>query len=496
MDLGDLDAISASDLIGTRAVSSRELVMAAIERIEERNPAVNAVIHKLYDAAIAAAEDPKLAETPLRGVPTLIKDLDGSSAGDPWYGGSLYLKKLGWREPDDSHAIAQMRRAGLIIVGKTATPEFGMQLNTVSDVHGVTRNPWNLDHSAGGSSGGSGAAVAARMVPVAHAGDGGGSIRVPSAFNGLFGLKPSRGRVSNAPLEADAWGGLVCRHVLTRSVRDSALLLDHVSRPGPGDPYVAPAAAGPYRDEVCGGVRGLRVGILRHSPLGGPVDPECTDAVARAGRLLEEAGAAVEESHPGAYQAFQGEDFVKIVMSWVGYEIEDLIRRSGVEPEEGDLSPPVLSALEVARSLPATRYVAAMEAIHAWSRRMKAWWQDFDILLAPVSPWVAPVLGSARAQPVEPPDALNALAFTAPFNATGQPAASIPMGWTPAGLPVAVQAVAALGREDLLFRVAGSIERLAPWAHRKPALAMGHAMGGAMGRAMARGANGSVSSAV
>lgn len=469
MDIENLDAMASADLIKSGEVSARELVESAIARIEARNPALNAVVHKLYDKALAAAEDPALADTPLRGVPTLVKDLDGSSAGDPWFGGSLYLKKLGWREPSDSHAIAQMRRAGLIIVGKTATPELGLQVNTVSDAHGVTRNPWNTDHSAGGSSGGSAAAIAARMVPLAHGGDGGGSIRIPSAFNGLFGLKPSRGRVSNAPAEADPWGGLVCRHVLTRSVRDSALLLDWLSRPGPGDPYAALATPNPYLSEVHGDVAGLRVGVLTHNPLGGPVDPECARAVTAAGTCLQMAGCVVEEACPSAYAEMNPALFGTVVTAWVAYEIEDLIRRTGVEPAPGDLSPASAAALAAGRTLPASAYVAAMEAIHAWSRQMRVWWADYDILLTPTTPTPPPTLASLEAPDAKDPNrAFNAVAFTAPFNMTGQPGASIPMGWSSNGLPIGVQAVADLGREDLLFRIAGALEQAAPWADRRP----------------------------
>lgn len=469
LDIENLDAMACAELVKSGEVSARELVEAAIDRIEARNPALNAVVHKLYDKALAAADDPALADTPLRGVPALVKDLDGSSAGDPWFGGSLYLKKLGWREPADSHAIAQMRRAGLIIVGKTATPEFGMQVNTVSDAHGVTRNPWNHDHSAGGSSGGSAAAVAARMTPVAHGGDGGGSIRIPAAFNGLFGLKPSRGRVSNAPAEADPWAGLVCRHVLTRSVRDSALLLDWLSRPGPGDPYAAPVTPNTYLSEVQSGVAGLRVGILTHNPLGGPVDPECAQAVGAAGACLQLAGCIVEEAHPSAYAELDPAWLGTVITAWIAYEIEDLIRRTGVEPAPGDLMPAAAAALAGGRALPASAYVAATESIHSWSRRMKSWWADYDILMTPTAPTPAPSLASLQAPPTDDPNrAINAVAYTAPFNMTGQPGASIPMGRSSNGLPIGVQAVADFGREDLLFRIAGALEQAAPWADQRP----------------------------
>lgn len=469
MDIENLDAVACAELVSSGKVSARELVQAAIERIEARNPALNAVVHKLYDKALAAAEDPALAQTPLRGVPTLVKDMDGSSAGDPWYGGSLYLKKLGWREPEDSHAIAQMRRAGLIIVGKTATPELGTQVDTISDAHGVTRNPWNTAHSAGGSSGGSGAAVAARMTPLAHGGDGGGSIRIPSSFNGLFGLKPSRGRVSNAPLEADPWGGMVCRHVLTRSVRDSALLLDWLSRPGPGDPYAAPVTALPYQAETTADISGLRVGVLTHSPLGVAVDKECAQAVVAAGVLLQGMGCVVEEAYPDAYAQLDPTWMRTVMTAWIAYELEDLIRRTGVEPGPGDLMAPAAAALAAGRAMPVTTYITALEAAHAWSRRMKSWWRDYDLLLTPTSAMLPPTLASVQ-------DPLNqdanrtfrAVAFTAPFNMTGQPAASIPMGWSESGLPIGVQAVADFGREDLLFRVAGAIERAAPWTERRP----------------------------
>lgn len=465
MDFESLDAMGCAELVAAGKFSPRELVEATIERIERLNPTLNAVVHKLYDKALAAAESPALAQTPLRGVPTLVKDLDGSTAGDPWYGGSVYLKKLDWHEPQDSHAIAQMRQAGLIVVGKTATPELGMQVNTVTDAHGTTRNPWNLDRSAGGSSGGSGAAVAARIVPVAHGGDGGGSIRIPAGYNGLFGLKPSRGRVSNAPLEADPWGGLVCRHVLTRSVRDSALLLDWLSRPGPGDPYVAPPARRSYLDEVGAGVRGLRIGLLTSHPLGGSLDPECAEAVRGTGKLLADLGCEVEETSPAAFGDLDPQWLGTVVTAWIAFELEELIRRTGVEPGEGDLMPAAAASLVVGRRMPVTTYLAAMENIHAWSRRMKAWWADYDILILPTSPAPAPLLADLAA---DPNNAVQGVALTAPFNMTGQPAASIPAGFSVHGVPVGVQAVADLGREDLIFRLASAIEAAQPWSERKP----------------------------
>jgi amidase len=309
------------------------------------------------------------------------------------------------------------------------------------------------------------------MVPLAHGGDGGGSIRAPASWNGLFGLKPSRGRVSNAPDEADPWAGMICRHVLTRSVRDSALLLDWLSRCDGGDPYVAPATPRPYAEEVGASPAGLRVGWLDRDPLGGAVDPACAAAVRDTARRLEDAGCIVEESFPAAYAEIDFPAMSSIANTWIAYQIATLIRRTGVVPDDADFMPGTRQALAAGRTMSGADYVAAVERMHAWSRRMKDWWRDFDLLIAPTMPTSAPTFADIEALDLsDPVRRYDTIAFTAPFNMTGQPAASVPGAWRADGLPVGVQLIAGLGREDLIFRAAAHLETAAPWAGRRPRL--------------------------
>src|SRR5690242_18130103 len=284
-DLANLDATAQAELVRSGEAQPIELVDAAIARIEALNDDINAVIHPLFDRARAAAKNVP-SDAPFRGVPIVVKDLDGMLAGAPYHGGNRLLKSLDYKPTVTSYLFAKLEAAGFVIVGKTNTPEFGLMTTTEPQAYGPTHNPWDTNRSPGGSSGGSAAAVASGMVPLAHAGDGGGSIRVPSSHCNLFGLKPARGRVSLGPDEAEGWAGLIMRHVLAHSVRDSAAALDVLQGYMTGDWYTAPPPARPYRDEVGANVGKLRVGVRTRAPLDiAVVDPECAAAVANAARL-------------------------------------------------------------------------------------------------------------------------------------------------------------------------------------------------------------------
>ena len=300
-DLASLDATGQADLVRRGQVSPLELVEAAIARIDKIDGELNSVIHRRFDEAVDDATG-ELPDGPFRGVPFLLKDLNAPSKGDPQHNGARVLKEAGYVAPADNWLVGRYRRAGFVITGRTNTPEFGLVPTTEPVAHGATHNPWNLEHTPGGSSGGSAAAVAAGLVPVAHASDGGGSIRIPASCCGLFGLKPTRGRSSLGPDTGESWAGLVQRHVVTRTVRDSAAVLDAIAGPAPGDPYYAPPPARPYVEELGADPGRLRIGLRTRAPevMGTDTDPECVAAAEDAARLLESLGHHVEEAAPVA----------------------------------------------------------------------------------------------------------------------------------------------------------------------------------------------------
>ncbi len=475
-ELATLDATAQAELVRRGEAKPLELVEAAIARIEQRDPELHAVIHPLFEKARAAAAAPDLPEGPFRGVPILLKDLLATSAGDPYHGGMRLLQELGWTSQRDSHLVARLRAAGFVIAGRTNVPELGLLPATEPLSHGPTRNPWNPGHSTGGSSGGSAAAVAAGLVPLAHGGDGGGSIRIPASECGLVGLKPSRGRTSLGPAAGELWGGLVVEHVLTRSVRDSAAVLDAVAGPMPGDPYFAPPPARPFRAEVGADPGRLRIGLLARAP--DPqvtTHPDCVAAAREAGHLLESLGHAVEESHPEAlFDPALAASNAAITLASVAAEIAEWSRAVGREVGPGDVEPMTWALVEAGRAISGPRYIEAVAGLHATTRRVAAWWAEggFDLLLTPTLAEPPPPLGRLRSTPEEPLGpglrSLPFATFTMRFNGTGQPAISLPLHWNAAGLPVGVQLVAAYDREDLLLRVAAQLEEARPWAGRLP----------------------------
>ncbi len=477
-ELAYLDASAQADLVRRGELSPAELVDAAIARIERLNPTLNAVIIPLFEKARAHARAAALPDGPFRGVPFLLKDLDVLSAGDPYHGGTRFLRDAGWVAPHDSHLVEKYRAAGFVVVGKTNTPEFGLNVTTEPQTYGASHNPWNTAHSTGGSSGGSGAAVAAGMVPAAHASDGGGSIRIPASECGLVGLKPSRGRVSLGPEHGEYWHGLVISHAVTRSVRDSAAILDVSAGAMPGDPYSAPPPVRPFSAEV-GAPPGACASAC--SPTPRAVRRRCIPTARRrradVARLLESLGHHVDAAYPqamddkrGGHAAFHdaGCQLVEHEPRYVESNARAPYRRRGVEPTTWLVA-------EMGREVSAPAYLSAVEALHAYTRRMASWWASgFDVLLSPtlgeppprlgelVAPADNPLAGLARSASLVP--------FTAAFNITGQPAVSLPLCWNAAGLPIGVQLVAAYGREDLLFRVAAQLEAARPWAQRRPAV--------------------------
>lgn len=484
-DLAELDATALARLVRTGQVSPVELVDAAAGWIEAHNPTLNAVIHERFEQAREEASG-GLPDGPFRGVPFLRKDLVCHAAGDPFHEGMRCLKELGWRAGADSYLTAKFKATGLVLMGATNTPELGIQPTTEPDAYGPTRNPWDPSRSPGGSSGGSAAAVAARMVPVAHANDGGGSIRIPASACGLVGLKPSRGRTSLGP-EGYSVGALAVEHVVCRSVRDAAGLLDAVAGRMPGDPYVAPPPRRPFIAEVGAEPGRLRVGLLTASPSRGePVDPDCVAAATGAARLLESLGHDIEVAHPpGLEREEWGQNFVALWAAGVALGLETWGRRLGRRLGRDDVEPLTWALAELGDSL---GVLGLLEA-HAWlsdgNRDVAQWWRDgaeperrdapgagFDLLLTPTLAEPPVPLGTFAPPPDNPLESIYRAGvfcpFTPPFNVTGQPAVSLPLHWSAEGLPIGVQLVAAYGAEDVLIRVAAQLEAAQPWAGRRP----------------------------
>jgi amidase len=475
--LAFLDATAQAELVRRGDASPLELVDAAIARIERLDPQLNAVIHRNFDRARELANG-KLPDGPFRGVPFLLKDLDVAADGLPMHAGTRFLKEAGYVSAHDSYLVSRFAAAGLVTVGKTNTPEFGLNITTEPEAWGASHNPWNLEHSTGGSSGGSAAAVAAGLVPIAHASDGGGSIRIPASECGLVGLKPSRGRISLGPEHGEYWSGLVANHVVSRSVRDTAIALDCVAGEMPGDPYVAPAAARSFAAELEAAPRRLRIGVVRKVPNGTvTLHPDCIAAVDATAGLLSELGHAVVESHPVAMEEVDATSthFTTLVCSWVAASLERWGQDLGRTIGAGDVEPATWLFAEIGRTVTAAQYIHTLQELHAYTRRMASWWADgFDVLLTPtlgeppprlgelVPPRDNPLAGLARTMSVMP--------FTAMFNITGQPAISLPLHWNEAGLPIGLQFVGAYGREDVLVGLAAQLEAARPWAKRRPAV--------------------------
>ncbi|MDG2308048.1 MAG: amidase [Candidatus Binatia bacterium] len=470
-----LDATAQADLVRRGEVSPTELVDAAIAKVEELDPKLNAVVIPTLEKARRQAADPALPDGPFRGVPFLLKDLGGQSEGDPAYAGSKFLRDAKWTEPSDAHFTAKLRAAGFCFLGRTNTPELGLMPTTEPAIFGPSHNPWNLDHSPGGSSGGSAAAVAAGVVSVAHASDGGGSIRIPAANCGLVGLKPTRGRNSFGPGAGERWAGFSAEHVVSRSVRDTAALLDVVSGRMPGDPYAAPPPSATFASFVRPGER-RRIGLMTTGPRGMDVHPACAQAAEKAARALEAEGHTVEIAYPEALDdAFAVSAYVTIVASSVRFALSTWAAKVGRPVTAADVEPLTWAMSEAARDYDAVKYIEAVDTVHAFGRRVAAWWEGgFDLLLTPTTGAPPVRLGELRQDPDNPfapfAGAAPYGAYTLNFNLTGQPGISVPVHTTDDGLPVGAHVVAPFGREDMLIEIAAELEGLLPWADRRPSI--------------------------
>ena len=466
-DYDAYDGLGLAALVREGETTPTELLDAALQRIDLLNPALNAVVTPLADAARAEIVA-GLPEGPFRGVPFLVKELVASVAGAATTASSrLYQHQM---PAADSEIVARFRRAGLVIVGKTNSPEFGLSPTTESLLYGVTRNPWRLDRAPGGSSGGSAAAVAAGMVPLAHATDGGGSIRIPASACGLFGLKPTRARISAGPEGGEGLSGFAIQHVVSRSVRDSAALLDATAGPLPGDPYAAAAPLRPWLDEVSSAPGRLRIAYARSAPNGVPVHPDCVAAVEDAARLCEALGHEVAEASPDFDAQALQRGFITV---FGAHTMANMARATGGPMPERHLVEPLSYAIaERARKLSAAEFIVTLHGLHRESRRIAAFFERHDLWLTPTLAQPPLALGHFD---IESGDVDRWVArlvafvpFTYPFNVTGQPAASVPLHWSPDGLPIGCQFVARYGDEALLFRIAAQLERARPWFDRRP----------------------------
>ncbi len=486
-ELSSMDATAMAELVSSGGASPLELVDAAIERAEQVNGELNAIIHPLYEEAREAARGP-LPDGPFKGVPFLLKDLGAAYAGQPLHMGMQLLKDADFKAPVDTYLAQRFSEAGLITIGKTNTPELGILPTTEPDAYGATKNPWDTSRTPGGSSGGSGAATASGIVPMAHANDGGGSIRIPASNNGLVGLKPSRQRISEGPLVGDNLSGLTCELVVSRSVRDTARILDAVEGAAPGDPYVAPAPLRPYVEELTDESTGLRIGVMKEPAVTLDVDPDCTAAVDKAIGMLEGLGHNVTGSSPvemmgggeggdDAGMAIQ-DSFLTRWAAGQAATLGQIGMIAGREVTAADVEPLTWTLAQIGLERDGGRYLRDV-ALHQGISRMIAGWFEagHDLLLTPTMAEVAPKLGTFDDSGENPFDAFTRAfpsgAFTALFNVTGQPAISLPLHWTEEGVPVGVQLVAPLGREDLLLRVAAQLERAHPWSDRVPGVFAG-----------------------
>ena len=467
-ELMGMDAIDQASAVRNGEVSREELVEASILEIEKLNPALNAVIHPMFEKAQDQITTVH-AEAPFAGVPFLVKDILCHTAGDPYHLGMQFLRRLGHHEASDSFLASRFRAAGFIFVGKTNTSELGLQVVTEPVAYGPTRNPWQPKYTPLGSSGGAAAAVASGMASVAHATDGGGSIRLPAAACGLVGLKPTRARVSLGPGLGEVVGGVAVEHVLTRSVRDSAAILDSTAGRMPGDPYSAPPPADSFASNVGKAPGRLRIGVLGRLPDGPEVDPECRAAVDSTAKLLAGLGHEVEENSwpEGLADPGLGDDFMVLWCVIAAASLQGWSQAKGIQIGQQDVEPSTWALAERGRAIAATALVRARERLIASGRVQAPWWDRFDVLLTPAMPQLPPRIGELTPSKDDPLDnfarQLTIAAYTAPFNSTGQPALSIPAGRSVSGLPIGVQLVADQYQEGTLIRLGSQLEQARPW---------------------------------
>lgn len=487
-DYTDCDATELALRVRRGDVTPKELVERAIAAIDDVNGSLNAVVHRMGEQAKAAAVG-ELPDGPFRGVPMVVKDFDGLVKGVPYTASTRALD--GFVPDHDSEAIARLRRAGFLFVAKTNCPELAILGTTEPEWRGATHNPWNVDHSVGGSSGGSASLVAARAVPVGHGGDGGGSLRIPASACGLVGLKCTRGRIPLGPDHGEGWGGYVQWGGLTRSVRDTAAVVDAMAGPMPGDPYAAPPLERPLAAEVGVDPGKLRIGFSTGSLFGKDIHPDNVAAVTEAAKTLSDLGHHVEEARPAFDRDALVLAYLTQVAVGVAAEIEEIGRWRGTEPKASSFEPATWFLAQIGRSVPALDLERARAAMHAASRSTAAFHATYDLFLCATTAYPPVKLGELALKPAEkvglavlrraPVGAvlrkvlvgladsnLERTPNTQLFNQTGQPAISLPLHQGASGLPIGVQLAAAMGGEPVLVRIASQLEAAKPWIGRRP----------------------------
>ena len=476
-----VDALGQAELVRSGDVSALELLEGAIERIAEINPKLNAINITWFEHArkiaseIDAQREPKLAQS-FRGVPFVLKDLNAALAGQHMSNGNIALKSANYVSPTSTELVNRYVAAGLVILGRGNSPEFGSVPTTEPLAWGPTRNPFDLSRIAGGSSGGSAAAVAAGLVPIAHASDGGGSIRIPASCCGLIGLKVSQGRITGSPFRDET--NLSVENCVSRTVRDTAALLDATCGPGVGDRMIAPAPLRSYLSEVGAPVEKLRIGILDHNPVAsttaGAVDQDCVDGVNETAKLLESLGHRVEFAWPKALEDTDASRrFAALWSTNMSVAREGVAAMLGRAVTSDDFELMNWTMAEFAKSMTATDYALAVNATTAYRRQIAQWWADgWDILLTPTLARIPLKLGQIANDTTQPMRSsavsVDFCPFTPPYNTSGQPAISLPLHQTSSGLPIGIQLVAGYGREDVLIRLAAQLETASPWSHIRP----------------------------
>ncbi|HVM96023.1 MAG TPA: amidase family protein [Candidatus Acidoferrales bacterium] len=465
------DGLGLAELVVKRDVTPLELVEEAISRIEKHNPTLNAVVYKMYDEARATANaQANSSSGPFRGVPFLLKDILGNYAGVPTTSACRF--QAGVPALRDDTLVARFKAAGLIAVGKTNVPECGILPTTESAFYGPAHNPWNLKHSTGGSSGGSAAAVAAGIVPLAHANDGGGSIRIPASCCGLVGLKPTRARNPMGPDIGDFANGLIAEHIVSRSVRDTAAALDCTHGPEAGDPYFAPHVPRPFLEEARTPPGRLRIAFSKTLTTGVPLHPDCVRAVESTAKLLEELGHTVEEAMPPIDAGMVTSSFLTVFTAAHAAAIDGFAFLNGKVPQEEDFEGLTWAIYQSGKQIPATQYLISIAMLQIVSRQVGRFHETYDAWLTTTLGTPPVELGKIDIHERDPLKGLGQLADYVPVtplqNATGQPAISLPLHWNDAGLPIGLMFTAALGGEGTLLRLAGQLEEARPWRDRKP----------------------------
>ncbi|HVP78851.1 MAG TPA: amidase [Thermodesulfobacteriota bacterium] len=468
-EFASLDATGLAGLVRRKQVKAIELVEAAIERIERLNPALNAVVTPMFEQAREAAAG-KLTDGLFTGIPFLLKDLGAPFAGVRMTMGSAFLRNFA---PDhDSELVARLKRSGLIIVGKTNTPELGILPTTEPRLFGASHNPWDTNRTPGGSSGGSAVAVAARIVPMAHGNDGGGSIRIAASCCGLFGLKPTRARNPLGPDFGDIFSGLAIDHAVTRSVRDSAALLDATAGPDVGDPYWAPPPARPFLQEVGADPGKLRIAFTTATLAGVEVHADCISAVRDAASLCADLGHEVVETAPQINEELVTQSFMTLWSAGCAWTIDGLGLVTGQTPTQDKFEPLTWALYEMGRQQSASSYLLSLTLLQRVARDIARFFLKYDVMLTPTLGEPPVPLGTFDSPPENPLQGLRRAEAFVPFtpicNVTGQPAMSVPLYWNAQGLPVGVHFVGRFGDEATLFRLAAQLEAARPWASRRP----------------------------